>query len=139
MEEQQAPRPRKSRRYTAPPQTVSDSVVLGVFAMPHGAGRPDPSRPPATQQPPASQHPAHPAEGSPGEETTDEAAAEEANAAGDEQTGTPGKAANAKKARKAGSGTVLPERAAEDDPRRWGDTDDDLGEWMRSQRPPHWD
>ena len=34
---------------------------------------------------------------------------------------------------------VLEQRAAEDDPRRWGDADDDLGDWLKSQRPPHWD
>ncbi|GAA1498180.1 hypothetical protein [Paeniglutamicibacter kerguelensis] len=137
MAEQQTPRPRKSRRYTAPPQTVSDSVVLGVFEMPHGAGRPDPPRPPAPPQPPRTNAPTD----------RDEANPDEANPAADKQTQAPGKdraaaagkAANVKSPGKAGSGPVLPERAAEDDPRRWGDADDDLGEWMRSQRPPHWD
>lgn len=137
MDEQQAPRPKKSRRYTAPPQTVSDSVVRGVFAMPHGAGRPDPSGQPATPQPPEAQPSANPAGTN----------SDEATAAGDKQTRAPGqprgaaagKTAGSKAPRKTGSGPVLPERAAEDDPRRWGDTEDDLGEWMRSQRPPHWD
>lgn len=129
MEEQQAPPPRKSRRYTAPPKTVSDSVVIGVFEMPHGAGRPDSQRPPAAPQP----------QGIPGEASPDEELPDEATSVGQTQPPVPGKAAHAKTPGKAGSGPVLPERAAEDDPRRWGDTEEDLGEWMRSQRPPHWD
>ncbi|MFJ6417433.1 hypothetical protein [Paeniglutamicibacter sp. NPDC091659] len=132
MDEQQAPRPKKSRRYTAPPQTVSDSVVLGVFAMPHGAGRPDPSAQASTNA----------AEANPEGPNPDEATAagnKQTRAAGQRRGAEAGKTAGSKAPRKTGSGQVLPERAAEDDPRRWGDTEDDLGEWMRSQRPPHWD
>ena len=136
MDEQQAPRPRKSRRYTAPPQTVSDSVLLGVFAMPHGAGRPDPSRPPATPQPQAAKQPAGPDEATPAE---GDAGDTQTPARGRDGGASAGKTAKAKPGKKVGTGPVLPERAAEDDPRRWGDTEDDLGEWMRSQRPPHWD
>ncbi len=34
---------------------------------------------------------------------------------------------------------VLPKRAAEDDPRAWGDREaNDYDDWLRSQRPPHW-
>jgi hypothetical protein len=37
-------------------------------------------------------------------------------------------------------GPLLPNKAAEDDPRRWGDraADYDHDAWLREQRPPHW-
>jgi hypothetical protein len=97
-----APRRRKSRRFTAPPQQVSDSTLVGVFELPHGAGRPAPG----------------PATGAP----ADAAVAK-----------TPGESAGRK------PNPVLDQQAAEDDPRRWGDAEEDLGDWLKSQRPPHWD
>lgn len=114
MDQSPAPRPKKSRRYTADPQTVSDSVVLGVFEMPHGAGRPQPA--------PATAHATKPATAS-------------QESATDATVPAPAKSL----ARSKQPDTVLEQRAAEDDPRRWGDTENDLGEWMKSQRPPHWD
>lgn len=38
-------------------------------------------------------------------------------------------------------GGALPKKAAEDDPRVWGDaeSDTDRDAWLREQRPPHWD
>lgn len=33
---------------------------------------------------------------------------------------------------------VLPKTAAEDDPRAWGDRDDDHDAWLKEQKPPHW-
>jgi hypothetical protein len=33
---------------------------------------------------------------------------------------------------------ILPTKAAEDDPRRWGDADDDHDAWLKEQKPPHW-
>ncbi len=33
---------------------------------------------------------------------------------------------------------VLPVTAGEDEPRSWGDTEDDHDAWLREQRPPHW-
>ncbi|WP_417216107.1 DNA helicase [Arthrobacter sp.] len=33
---------------------------------------------------------------------------------------------------------VLPSRAADDDPKRWGDREGDHDQWLREQRPPHW-
>lgn len=40
----------------------------------------------------------------------------------------------------AASGGLLPNKAAEDDPRRWGDQPGsyDHDAWLREQRPPHW-
>jgi hypothetical protein len=35
-------------------------------------------------------------------------------------------------------GGVLPTKAAEDDPRRWGDADEDHDAWLKEQKPPHW-
>ena len=38
-----------------------------------------------------------------------------------------------------GTAGILPNKAAEDDPRRWGDgPDDDHDAWLRDQKPPHW-
>ncbi|MDQ0031055.1 hypothetical protein [Arthrobacter bambusae] len=38
----------------------------------------------------------------------------------------------------AGEG-ILPKRASEDDPRRWGDESGyDHDAWLKEQRPPHW-
>lgn len=107
--EPRATRPKKSRRFTAPPQKVSTSNLVGVFELPHGAGRPGSG---VTDQQP-------------------EALVETCPGAG------PGLAK-----KKEGHGTVeavLEQRAADDDPRRWGDAEEDLGDWMKSQRPPHWD
>lgn len=35
---------------------------------------------------------------------------------------------------------LIPQRAAEDDPRSWGDreSDQDRDQWLKEQRPPHW-
>lgn len=38
----------------------------------------------------------------------------------------------------AGTGAVLPTKAAEDDARSWGDRDDDHDAWLKEQKPPHW-
>jgi hypothetical protein len=38
----------------------------------------------------------------------------------------------------AGAGGILPTKAAEDDPRRWGDADEDHDAWLKEQKPPHW-
>ena len=37
-------------------------------------------------------------------------------------------------------GGALPKKAAEDDPRAWGDAEPegDHDAWLREQRPPHW-
>lgn len=35
--------------------------------------------------------------------------------------------------------SVLKERAADDDPRVWGDGPEDRDSWLLEQRPPHWD
>jgi hypothetical protein len=41
-------------------------------------------------------------------------------------------------AKPAGDG-VLPNKAAEDDPRRWGDEPGyDHDQWLKEQKPPHW-
>jgi hypothetical protein len=36
--------------------------------------------------------------------------------------------------------SVLPNKASEDDPRRWGDQPDnyDHDAWLQEQKPPHW-
>ena len=43
-------------------------------------------------------------------------------------------------ARAAAPGGVLPNKAAEDDPRRWGDQPGsyDHDAWLQEQKPPHW-
>lgn len=39
----------------------------------------------------------------------------------------------------ASTGDVLPKHAAEDEGRSWGDSEDSHEEWLKDQRPPHWD
>lgn len=102
--------------------------------MPHGAGRPAETRAPETPAPASAAthegadapagHCAAEAPGNPGDKS-DAAGAEAAAAATAPHAGT--------------ANPVLDQQAAEDDPRRWGDADDDLGDWLKSQRPPHWD
>jgi len=42
-------------------------------------------------------------------------------------------------AAKTGSSGILPTKAAEDDPRRWGDDSGyDHEQWLKEQKPPHW-
>jgi hypothetical protein len=39
-----------------------------------------------------------------------------------------------------GTSGVVPNKASEDDPRRWGDVPDaDHDAWLKEQKPPHWD
>ncbi|GAA4028394.1 hypothetical protein GCM10023063_07390 [Arthrobacter methylotrophus] len=41
--------------------------------------------------------------------------------------------------RKPAAEGILPKKAAEDDPRRWGDDPGyDHDAWLKEQRPPHW-
>jgi hypothetical protein len=49
-----------------------------------------------------------------------------------------GPAADTDRPRPAGTGSVIPSQAAEDDPRAWGDRDEDRDAWLHDQRPPHW-
>jgi hypothetical protein len=37
-----------------------------------------------------------------------------------------------------GTEGLLPKTASEDDPRAWGDRDDDHDDWLKEQKPPHW-
>jgi hypothetical protein len=47
--------------------------------------------------------------------------------------------APAPEAPEAGTAAILPNKAAEDDPRTWGDgTDADHDEWLKENKPPHW-
>ncbi len=69
------------------------------------------------------------------------AAAQAAEASGDR----PDQDAAEEKSRRAaepaaGPEGVLPNKAAEDDPRRWGDQPDnyDHDAWLQEQKPPHW-
>jgi hypothetical protein len=38
------------------------------------------------------------------------------------------------------AGAVVPNKASEDDPRAWGDSesDNDHDAWLKEQKPPHW-
>lgn len=41
--------------------------------------------------------------------------------------------------RKHAGESILPKKASEDDPRRWGDEPGyDHDAWLKEQRPPHW-
>lgn len=111
-----APRRKKPRRFTAEPQRVSESSLVGVFELPHGAGRP------ATGVP---GDPAATSDGGKGSQGI------QGSATGHGRAATEPVAAHVD--------ALLEQRAAADSPRAWGDSEDDLGEWMKSQRPPHWD
>ncbi|MFI8412396.1 hypothetical protein ACIGB6_07950 [Paeniglutamicibacter gangotriensis] len=111
-----APRRKKPRRFTAEPQRVSESSLVGVFELPHGAGRP--------------------ATGVPGDPAT---TSDGGKGSQGEQGSTPRHGSAATEPVAAPVEALLEQRAAEDSPRAWGDSEDDLGEWMKSQRPPHWD
>jgi hypothetical protein len=73
---------------------------------------------------------------------------ENSNGSGEEQSvaagnGDQGQAADqeqdaVKEKSQPGAGGILPTKAAEDDPRRWGDADDDHDAWLKEQKPPHW-
>ncbi|RAX47352.1 hypothetical protein DQ353_18835 [Arthrobacter sp. AQ5-05] len=126
--EEQVPRHKKPRRFTAPPQQVSESTLVGVFEMPHASGRPAanaPGNPESRTGPTTDGAP----DGAPGGVPDGQP-----QAASGTRTPKP-----ARKTRPPKTGPVLEQRATEDDPRRWGDADDDLGDWMKAQRPPHWD
>lgn len=124
MSGEPVPRPRKSRRFTAPPQQVSDSALVGVFELPHGAGRPGT---PAAAGAAAAKDAAKDAAGTSGEPGRTPGAAPAPPPAG--RTAPPAPKAD----------PVLDQQASDDDPRRWGDAQDDLGDWLKSQRPPHWE
>ncbi len=63
-----------------------------------------------------------------------------ADAEGDDQPDTTGSGqAPAPEAEQSGTAGILPNKAAEDDPRNWGDgTDDDHDAWLKENKPPHW-
>ena len=127
-DEPEAPRRKKPRRFTAPPQQVSESVLVGVFELPHGAPRPAtlPSTDAGTRV-------------EAGTDAAVEAPADAAATADATPAAADATAAATVPAEPGDKQPVLDQQAAEDDPRRWGDGDDDLGDWLKSQRPPHWD
>jgi hypothetical protein len=58
------------------------------------------------------------------------------DAGSDEQEKTQVKPAPERKPAQEG---ILPKKASEDDPRRWGDEPGyDHDAWLKEQRPPHW-
>ena len=60
--------------------------------------------------------------------------------AGQDNTAHEGKASTPASAQAAaGTDGILPNKAAEDDPHRWGDgSEDDHDAWLKEQKPPHW-
>lgn len=118
--EPEASRAKKSRRFTAPPQQVSSSHLVGVFELAHGAKQTGPGASAPTEAPSGTK---------PGGSKKPE---------NDEGTGIAG-ASPQKEPSGGKTDPILEQRADDDDPRRWGDRDEDLGDWLKSQRPPHWD
>ena len=57
--------------------------------------------------------------------------------AADADGGTNGNPPAGQPSGRTGAG-ILPQTAAEDDPRAWGDAPEDSSAWLREQRPPHW-
>ncbi|GAC1370487.1 MAG: hypothetical protein NVSMB43_05900 [Pseudarthrobacter sp.] len=57
---------------------------------------------------------------------------------GDDQPDAAGEG-QASEAGQTGTAGILPNKAAEDDPRNWGDgPDDDHDAWLKENKPPHW-
>ncbi|HEY3576161.1 MAG TPA: hypothetical protein VGK98_20320 [Arthrobacter sp.] len=60
----------------------------------------------------------------------------------DEKSAAPAKPAKGRRATGGGQQRtgVVPTRAAEDDPRSWGDAEsgNDHDAWLKEQKPPHW-
>ncbi|WP_160317901.1 MULTISPECIES: hypothetical protein [Arthrobacter] len=53
------------------------------------------------------------------------------------ESGPPESGGRGRRPGTAGPG-LIPKKAAEDDPRAWGDRPDDVAAWLKEQRPPHW-
>ncbi|MFC9350844.1 hypothetical protein [Arthrobacter sp. NPDC057013] len=72
----------------------------------------------------------------------DGAGREDAAQPKDEQPAAPAKPAKGRRATGGGQqrAGVVPTRAAEDDPRSWGDAEsgNDHDAWLKEQKPPHW-
>lgn len=66
------------------------------------------------------------------------AAEDSASSFADAPAGTETSAAPATRAGQKAAGGVLPKTASEDDPRAWGDREDDHDAWLKEQKPPHW-
>jgi hypothetical protein len=64
----------------------------------------------------------------------------QAGTEGDDQPDPEGNGqAPAPEAQQTGTAAILPNKAAEDDPRNWGDgTEDDHDAWLKENKPPHW-
>jgi hypothetical protein len=78
------------------------------------------------------------------DKTEREDGAQRENGAGPKDGQAAAAAKPAKGRRAAGGGQqrtgVVPTRAAEDDPRSWGDAEsgNDHDAWLKEQKPPHW-
>ena len=72
----------------------------------------------------------------------DAAGREDAAERKDEKPAAPAKPAKGRRATGGGQQRtgVVPARAAEDDPRSWGDAEsgNDHDAWLKEQKPPHW-
>lgn len=100
------------------------------------AGTPAPAEPEAGEQDPADQEPAAEDAGEAADTAPGDQDPEDEEPAAEDAPSQPTKTAAAT----AGTRGVLPNKAAEDDPRRWGDQPGsyDHDAWLREQRPPHW-
>ncbi|MER2134416.1 MAG: hypothetical protein ABS910_07015 [Arthrobacter sp.] len=106
---------RRSRRSTSAPTRLRQAAELLHTAPAAAAPRSAPgSGGPDGQRSEASKH---------------EAADRDSGTNGNQPAGTP--------FGRTGTG-ILPQSAAEDDPRAWGDAPEDTSAWLREQRPPHW-
>ena len=78
-----------------------------------------------------------------GQNSSNAAAAQEHGTHENGPESSPGQERSASKPVLAGtaSNDVLPNKASEDDPRRWGDNGSgyDHDSWLKEQKPPHWD
>jgi len=111
-------------------ETTSSNQEAGSMTADGSVGNEHPDRHPAAADAPESDNPA--AQDPDGQVPERPEEGHEARTQQDTQATMP--------ARAAASGGVLPNKAAEDDPRRWGDQPGnyDHDAWLQEQKPPHW-
>jgi len=135
----------KAGRHTAPAAPHDDEVPKRPFGAAGGDEEAHSHEAAAKDAAAASANGAEPAPGatSPGTDGADGADGAEGAAEGgdDAVEGSSDEASEEREmlTRKALRERAIPAKAAEDDPRSWGEREPDRDAWLKEQRPPHWD
>jgi hypothetical protein len=135
----------KAGRHTAPAAPHDDEAPKRPFGAAGGDEEAHSHEAAAKDAAAASANGAEPAPGatSPGTDGADGADGAEGAAEGgdDAVEGSSDEASEEREmlTRKALRERAIPAKAAEDDPRSWGEREPDRDAWLKEQRPPHWD